>query len=93
MATPTDPRSIVLRWNPPSPEDRNGPITNYIINVTSVETREMFDINTTLTTFRLEGLTPYTTYGFTIAASTEVGLGPFSSLFTVQTPEDGVLEF
>lgn len=92
VATSTDPRSIVLRWDPPPPEDRNGPITNYIINVTVVETRETFDINTTSTTFRLERLTPYTTYRFTIAASTEVGLGPFSALFTERTPEDGVLE-
>ena len=90
VATPTDPRSIVLRWDPPLPEDRNGPITNYIVNVTVVETREMFEINTTSTTFLLDGLTPYTTYRFTIAASTEVGLGPFSETLTVQTPEDGM---
>lgn len=53
----------------------------------------MFDINATSTMFRLEGLTPYTNYRFTIAASTEVGLGPFSSPITVRTPEDGALEF
>lgn len=89
MATPNDPRSIVLRWNPPLPEDRNGPITNYLVSVTVVETGQMFEINTTATTYQLFQLTPYTTYTFTIAASTEVGLGPYSTLISVQTPEDG----
>ena len=89
MATPTDPRSIALRWDPPLPEDRNGPITGYLVNVTVVETGEMFEINTTLTTFGLFFLTPFTTYEFTIAASTEVGLGPFSEVVSVLTPEDG----
>ena len=89
MASPSDSRSIVLRWDPPLPEDRNGPITNYLIAVSVIETQEMFEINTTMTMFRLLGLTPYTTYEFTIAASTEVGLGPYSAAVSVQTPEDG----
>ena len=89
VATPTSSRSITLRWDPPLPEDRNGPITNYLINVTVLETQRMFEINTTMTTHRLFQLTPFTTYSFTIAASTEVGLGPFSATFSVQTPEDG----
>ena len=89
VATPTDSRSIALRWDPPLPEDRNGPITSYLINVTVVETGEITEINTTLTTFRLLFLTPFTTYEFTIAASTEVGLGPFSETVSVLTPEDG----
>ena len=89
VASPSDSRSIVLRWDPPLPEDRNGPITNYLIAVSVIETQEVFEINTTMTMFRLLGLTPYTTYEFTIAASTEVGLGPYSAAVSVQTPEDG----
>ena len=89
VATPTDSRSIALHWDPPLPEDRNGPITSYLVNVTVIETGEMFEINTTLTTFRLFFLTPFTTYEFVIAASTEVGLGPFSETVSVLTPEDG----
>lgn len=79
----------MLRWDPPPPEDRNGPITNYLINVTVVDSGETYDINTTMTTFRLNLLTPFTTYHFTIAASTEVGIGPFSEVVTLLTPEDG----
>lgn len=89
VATPADPRSIVLRWDPPLPEDRNGPITGYLIDVTVVETSETFQLNVTTTTLRVLELTPYTTYRFTIAASTEVGLGPFSTVYSTQTPEDG----
>ena len=89
VATPTNSRSIALRWDPPLPEDRNGPITSYLVNVTVIETGEVFEINTTLTTFSLLFLTPFTTYEFTIAASTEVGLGPYSETVSVLTPEDG----
>ena len=46
-------------------------------------------MNTMLTTFHLFFLTPFTTYEFTIAASTEVGLGPFSETISILTPEDG----
>ena len=89
VATPTSPRSILLRWDPPLPENRNGPITYYLVDVVVMETQMTFEINTTVTTHHLFQLTPFTTYSFTIAASTEVGLGPFTSPSSVQTPEDG----
>ena len=36
-------------------------------------------------------LQPFTTYYFIIAASTIVGRGPFSTIITLQMPEDGML--
>ena len=80
---------ISLRWEPPLPGDRNGRIVSYLINVTAVETGETFEVNTTYTTLSLSLLSPFTTYEFMVAASTEVGPGPFSQAISVLTPEDG----
>ena len=89
VATSTDSRSITLHWEPPLPLDRNGRIVNYLVNMRVIETGEMLEINTTFTTLDLFLLTPFTTYEFVIAASTEVGPGPFSEVISVLTPEDG----
>ena len=88
-ANATDSRSISLHWNPPLPFDRNGQIVGYLINVMAVETGETFETNATFTTLDLVLLTPFTTYKLGIAASTEVGHGPFSDVISVVTPEDG----
>ena len=82
-------RSAVLTWEPPLVEDQNGIIIGYVINVTVVETGEIFQLFSTTNTLTVNTLSPYTTYICIIAARTSIGLGPFSTTFTVQTPEDG----
>lgn len=82
-------RSIALQWEPPFPEDRNGPITGYRINVSMVERGETFSITSVTPHLHLDMLLPYTTYVFTIAASTEVGYGPYSIAISIRTLEEG----
>ena len=77
-ANASDSHSITLHWELPLPIDRNGQIVSYLINVTAIETGEMFEVSTTSTTLSLTLLTPFITYEFVIAASTDVGPGPFS---------------
>lgn len=89
VAMPTDPRTVFLTWDPPPPEDRNGPIIGYIINVTVVGTGEMFQLTSPTNTLRVSSLRPFSTFVCVIAARTPVGLGPFSTTVTVTTPEDG----
>ena len=89
VAMPTDPRSVVLTWDPPPPEDRNGPIVGYVINVTVIATGEMFQLTSSTNTLSVASLKPFTRYVCIIAARTPVGLGPFSTTITVMTPEDG----
>ena len=88
-ATPTTSRSVYLTWSPPLPEDQNGDITGYIINVTVVETGERFQLFSETNSLTLHSLRPYTTYICVIAAVTSAGVGPFSTTFVVRTPEDG----
>ena len=93
MAQSTSSRSAVLTWDPPNAEDQNGVIVEYTINVTAVETGEEFQFTSNTTIFTITTLRPFTTYLCTIAASTSIGLGPFSTVFTLRTPEDGESSF
>ena len=85
----TSSRSALLTWDPPNAADRNGIIIEYTINVSAVETGERFHFMSTTMSITITYLRPYTTYLYIIAASTSVGIGPFSTVFTVVTPEDG----
>ena len=49
----------------------------------------MFQLVSESPILEIETLTPFTTYSILIAASTIVGLGPFSTVLTIHTPEDG----
>ena len=82
--------SIILVWEPPSPEDQNGLIVGYTINITDLETGERYQCLSTSTNITIGSLTPFTTYICIIAARTNIGIGPFSTVVTVQTLEDGV---
>ena len=85
----TDSQTLVLSWEPPLPEDRNGIIINYTVNITEMETGTQFQLvtdNTTITAFSLH---PHYTYSCTVAAETSVGLGSYTTPRPVQMPEDG----
>ena len=70
---------------------QNGIIILYTINVTVADSGEMFQLTSTTTSLTVSTLQPFTTYFCIIAASTSVGMGPFSTVVTLQTPEDGML--
>ena len=89
-ASTRSPTSVLLVWSPPSPDHQNGIITEYYINVTEVETRTVSQLMVTGTTQLLfDTLHPYYVYNFFISAATTVGQGPYSPVFSIQTPEDG----
>lgn len=87
----TSSRSISLTWEPPLFEDQNGIITSYIINVVLNETAEESQLLTTEPGLFLGSLRPFGTYSFVIAAQTIAGIGPFSTVLTIATPEDSEL--
>ena len=85
----TDSRTLILSWEPPLQEDRNGIITQYTVNIIEMETGMLLQLvtdNTTVTAFSLH---PHYTYSCTVAAETSVGLGPYTSPRAVRMPEDG----
>ena len=81
--------SLFLVWNPPSPEDQNGVIIRYRVNITVSGSMEMYQLSSVNSSITVLSLRPYTNYIFTIAAETAVGVGPFSGAYMVMTATDG----
>ena len=81
--------SLSLVWNPPSPEDQNGVVIRYRVNITVLGTMEMYQLLSVNDSITVLSLRPYTTYILTIAAETAIGVGPFSEAYTVMTATDG----
>lgn len=85
----TSSRSASISWNSPLPDQWNGVIILYVINVTIMETGHVFQLNSTTTSLTVVTLQPFRNYICIIAAVTSVGTGPFSVSFTLTTPQDG----
>ena len=77
---------ITLRWSPPEPIHVNGIIDHYVIRVREVYTGRVFSLLSQDEDIVIGPLHPFYVYSCRIAAYT-VGLGPFSSAFTVQAGE------
>ena len=89
-ATPVTSTSVTISWNPPAPENQNGVITGYVINLTlTVGSEEVSQYLSSRDNITIGSLHPFTTYNFTVAAQTSVGTGPYTTSSTVMTPEDG----
>ena len=79
--------TIQVTWAPPAPENQNGIITLYNINVTVSETKGDFVLNTSRTSLNVTGLHPHYTYIFAVTAVT-IRPGPYSEPQAITTPED-----
>lgn len=84
-------RSIFLSWEELAAHERNGIITSYTISIMNLDDPEGVaeSFNVTGLSLTISDLTPYTTYGLLLAASTIIGSGPSSDLHAVQTHEEG----
>ena len=82
--------TIQLSWNAPSADTHNGLIVQYRIRVEDDQSKDVYFLNTTGTTFTVTNLHPYFIYVFSIAAVTELGVGPHSDTVTITASEDGV---
>ena len=82
--------AVLITWQPPPPEHRNGIITTYIVNVLLENSHTIFQQYATSSLgVILAGLHPFSTYVVAVAAETGVGRGPFSDGLRIHTPEDG----
>ena len=81
--------AVNLSWQPLLPEQKNGRIIQYVVNVTSVETGEGFELVSMLNRLTVNSLHPHWTYIFTISGETSVGVGPPSLAVTATALEDG----
>lgn len=81
--------SVTLSWEPPPLENQNGVIIGYIIRITSANSGESQELQSTTATITISSLQPFTTYIIVVTAETSAGTGPYSSELMVTTQEDG----
>lgn len=84
---------IHVSWEQLPKSQRNGIVTHYTVYYRSDESddEEMNYNDVETTSLLLRHLTPYTTYGLSVSASTNVGEGPLSDVVTVTTDEASML--
>ena len=76
--------SFYLSWTDPLPVYQNGLIRQYLINITELDTGNVYSYSAITTEYNIGFLHPYYYYTCTVAA------GPFSDAVTVQTGIDGI---
>ena len=81
--------NIILAWDPPLPEEQNGIIIGYVIDIAGLETGERLQFFTGSSNLSIAGLSEFTTYVCVVAANTSIGRGPFSAELQVKTLPDG----
>ena len=81
-------RTLSFFWEAPPEEDHNGIIREYRINITELETGREFQMVSSTTSISVSSLHPYYTYQWAVTAFT-VGEGPFSTVQSIVTPQDG----
>ena len=87
-STTIESTSFLLSWNSPPPEDHNGIIRHYVVNVTEENTGRMFQMISTTTHIMLTLLHPYYNYILVVSAVT-IEEGPYSVPITIITAQDG----
>ena len=80
--------SILLTWSAPLDDTHNGIIVLYTVRVLELDTGTESYHNTTETSLALISLHPYYLYECSVAAVT-VGYGPYSTVFSLRTDQDG----
>lgn len=92
MSTVYGPQNVSISWLPPLPDDQNGILRYYILQL--VDERLGYEdviINTTLTSHIFNNLEEYNLYSYNIAAATSAGVGKYSDQDQFTTQEDGKL--
>ena len=81
--------AVNLSWQPLLPQQQNGIVIQYVVNATTVETGEGFELVSALNKLTVDSLHPHWTYIFTVSGETSVGVGRPSLAVTASTLEDG----
>lgn len=85
-AVATGSHSLLLTWEPPPLEHRNGRIREYKVKLEEIETGDILELASASTQVNVSNLHPFYNYKCSVAAET-IGVGPFSEDIRVQTDE------
>ena len=84
-------KSVSVSWNDIECIERNGMITNYTVEFSSLEGSVIPGVlMVDERRFTASGLTPFTNYTFQVAGINSNGTGPFSNVTTIETAEDSM---
>ena len=86
------PRTVFMMWQPPQDDQQNGVLVGYVVNVTETEIGNQYQIVTQEAQYTFHDFHPFYHYAFIVAAVT-VGQGPFSAIFSLQMPQDGIYTY
>lgn len=99
VGTAVDSTSLVITWNPPPEESKNGVLISYKILYTKIslgnsvpfedQTTMTIEVDADVRTHMIENLDKWTVYEIKMAAATIKGDGPWSTAISAQTDEDG----
>lgn len=79
--------SIFMSWSSPVVSERNGMIQHFLINVTEMDTGNMYNHVSSRTNLTLFTLHPYYSYSVTVTAVT-VNPGPPTTPVVIRTDQD-----
>lgn len=90
----TNPRNMLVAWQPVPEEEVNGPITSYIVRYMS-DSPSLINKSTTVSVTSndvviTESVFPWRLYTVTLSAVNEAGEGPFSEPVTFLTAAEGI---
>lgn len=88
QAAAISPTTLLVTWEPPPEDSRNGVIRRYTVNITDALTGANRILTSNETQATVTGLHPYYVYWSSVAAET-VAPGPWSERAIVEMPEDG----
>ena len=89
MAVAVSSRSMIISWQPPIEEQRNGQIIEYNVNITLYKgTGESYMTTSVSTSVVVNSLHPNYVYQCFVASRTSAGLGPLNQV-VLKLPPDG----
>lgn len=95
MTTVLSSTEIMVTWGPVPPVDQNGIITEYEVMFEPLETfsgtitTQTANVTAPAMSVILTGLQAFVNYSISVRAYTRIGAGPFSTVITNMTHEDG----
>ena len=86
----TGSHSVVLTWEQPPLEHRNGRIRRYQVRLVEIESGDILQLVSQSAQVNVSNLHPFYNYNCSVAAET-IAIGPFSDYILAQTEEYGMI--
>ncbi len=87
---PVTPRVLYTGWQPPPFVEQNGILSNYTVTVRDEDLLIIVQMLTAQLVIYVDELLPLHLYYISVAASTRIGIGPYTREILIEMPEDGM---